>query len=561
MAYKIQFRRDTAANWESVNPVLSEGEVGHDLTNGIFKLGDGVSNWQSLPEFDSETKAHTLDFHSDTSGFATADPSMDGTAAVGVSDKIAREDHVHPTDTSREPANANIQSHISSTENPHGVTTTQIGAEPANANIQSHISSTTNPHNVTAAQAGAVAVNTAITGGTHTKITYDAKGLVTAGENISASDVPALDASKISTGVFDIARIPAAAIERMVPVADQAARFALTTVTVQLGDTVKQLDTGIMYVVIDTANLANAAGYSEYTAATAAAVPWSGVQSKPTTRAGYGITDAAASVHTHGNITNAGAIGSTAGIPVITGTSGVLQAGSFGSAAGTYCQGNDSRLSNARTPTAHTHGNITNTGAIGSTANLPVITGASGVVTVGSYASTTTTLSTSAGTAGTSTAFARQDHTHTVTPAGIGAATSAHTHGNVTSAGAIGSTAGVPIITGTSGVLQAGAFGTAAGTYCQGNDSRLSDARTPTAHTHGNITNTGYIGTTAGLPIVTSTSGIVAAGAWYASTPAAATTTGGTGASTSPARGDHAHPSRIATSAPASPVNGDIWMV
>jgi hypothetical protein len=42
----------------------------------------------------------------------------------------------------------------------------------------------------------------------------------------------------------------------------------------------------------------------------------------------------------------------------------------------------------------------------------------------------------------------------------------------------------VPLITGTSGVLQAGSFGTAAGTYCQGNDSRLSDARTPTSHTH-----------------------------------------------------------------------------
>jgi hypothetical protein len=53
-----------------------------------------------------------------------------------------------------EPANANIQSHISSTSNPHGVTTAQIGAEPANANIQSHISSTSNPHSVTKTQVG-----------------------------------------------------------------------------------------------------------------------------------------------------------------------------------------------------------------------------------------------------------------------------------------------------------------------------------------------------------------------------------------------------------------------
>lgn len=60
----------------------------------------------------------------------------------------------------------------------------------------------------------------------------------------------------------------------------------------------------------------------------------------------------------------------------------------------------------------------------------------------------------------------------------------AHTHGNITDAGAIGTTASLPIITGTNGVLQAGSFGTTAGTFCQGNDARLSDARTPTSHNH-----------------------------------------------------------------------------
>jgi hypothetical protein len=48
--------------------------------------------------------------------------------------------------------------------------------------------------------------------------------------------------------------------------------------------------------------------------------------------------------HFHGNLSNAGAIGTTASLPVITGTSGVLQAGSFGTTVGTFCQGNDSRL-------------------------------------------------------------------------------------------------------------------------------------------------------------------------------------------------------------------------
>jgi hypothetical protein len=50
--------------------------------------------------------------------------------------------------------------------------------------------------------------------------------------------------------------------------------------------------------------------------------------------------------HTHGNITNAGAIGTTANLPLRTGTNGVVEAGSFGTSAGTFCEGNDARLLN-----------------------------------------------------------------------------------------------------------------------------------------------------------------------------------------------------------------------
>jgi len=95
----------------------------------------------------------------------------------------------------------------------------------------------------------------------------------------------------------------------------------------------------------------------------------------------------------------------------------------FGTTSGTFCQGDDSRLSDARTPTTHTHGNITN-------------------------------------------------------------------------AGAIGTTSGVPIITGTSGVLQAGAFGTTAGTFCQGNDSRLLSIS-------GGITAIAVVGTMPATPSAT----------------------------------------------------------
>lgn len=91
-----------------------------------------------------------------------------------------------------------------------------------------------------------------------------------------------LDASRLTSGTVDIERLPQGALERLVKVANEAARYALTTADVQLGDTVQQLDTGIMYVVTDTDHLDSAAGYTEYTAGTAASVPWSGVTGKPT---------------------------------------------------------------------------------------------------------------------------------------------------------------------------------------------------------------------------------------------------------------------------------------
>lgn len=60
------------------------------------------------------------------------------------------------------------------------------------------------------------------------------------GSNITISTTLAnFDASKITSGTIDIDRLPKAALERMVVVADDTARFKLTTATAQVGDTVK----------------------------------------------------------------------------------------------------------------------------------------------------------------------------------------------------------------------------------------------------------------------------------------------------------------------------------
>ena len=56
-----------------------------------------------------------------------------------------------------------------------------------------------------------VAKNAAITAGTGTKITYDSKGLVTGSSSLSASDIPNLNADKITSGTLPDARIASAA--------------------------------------------------------------------------------------------------------------------------------------------------------------------------------------------------------------------------------------------------------------------------------------------------------------------------------------------------------------
>lgn len=53
---KIQMRNDTAAKWESKNPVLAVGEIGYDTTNKKTKIGDGVTPWVDLDWFVTKSK-------------------------------------------------------------------------------------------------------------------------------------------------------------------------------------------------------------------------------------------------------------------------------------------------------------------------------------------------------------------------------------------------------------------------------------------------------------------------------------------------------------------------
>lgn len=167
--------------------------------------------------------------------------------------------------------------------------------------------------------------------------------------NHDDSTITSLNASKLF-GTIDIARLPQGALERLVIVADDTARFKLTTANVQLGDTVKVIKTEKMYYVVDESKLSSEAGYSVYTAGTATSVPWSGVTGKPSsyppashnhderyyteTEMNSKLAEKAAKVHTH--------VKSEVGLGNVDNTADANKSVKYAASAGTAssCTGN-----------------------------------------------------------------------------------------------------------------------------------------------------------------------------------------------------------------------------
>ena len=179
---------------------------------------------------------------------STAAPKAHGTAAPGVSRSYAREDHVHPKQTT-----------------------------------------------VSTASKLAAKRNIALTGAVTGSADFDGS----AGISIAAT-LTGFDASKITSGTIDIERIPAAALERLVVVADVAALLKLKSTDVQTGDTVQitaaSSINGVSYPAKAMFRVTDGAVFTGsqteqtvsgalvvYTAGAAASVPWSGVTGKPST--------------------------------------------------------------------------------------------------------------------------------------------------------------------------------------------------------------------------------------------------------------------------------------
>ena len=44
----FQFRRGLSIEWQIANPILLDGELGLETDTSLFKIGNGVDNWNTL---------------------------------------------------------------------------------------------------------------------------------------------------------------------------------------------------------------------------------------------------------------------------------------------------------------------------------------------------------------------------------------------------------------------------------------------------------------------------------------------------------------------------------
>ena len=116
---RIQWKKDTSANWTANNPVLLNGEIAIVVTNTgetRFKIGDGTSAYTALPFQDEAVRA----------------------LITAVDNKI--------------------DAHIADTDNPHEVTKAQIGLGNVE-NVKQYSASNPPPYPVTSVNGDTGAVN------------------------------------------------------------------------------------------------------------------------------------------------------------------------------------------------------------------------------------------------------------------------------------------------------------------------------------------------------------------------------------------------------------------
>lgn len=237
-----------------------------------------------------------------------AAPRAPGAASAGSAKNYSRADHVHPIQTTVETASKLAASRTVSLTG----AVTGAGSFDGSANLS--IDTELSGLDASKITSGTLPVARGGTGRTDGKAvalassrTISLAGAVTGSVSFDGSKAVSIntalsgfDAAKITSGTIDLERIPAAALERLVVVANVAALLALDSADIQTGDTVQitaassidgeSYPANAMFRVTNGAVFTGAQteqtvknGLVVYTAGAAASVPWSGVTGKPST--------------------------------------------------------------------------------------------------------------------------------------------------------------------------------------------------------------------------------------------------------------------------------------
>lgn len=81
MATRVRFRRGTAAEWTTANPILALAEIGYELPAvsgnvGKTKVGDGTRTWTNLPYATSGLISDTAELSAQIAALIAADASI-----------------------------------------------------------------------------------------------------------------------------------------------------------------------------------------------------------------------------------------------------------------------------------------------------------------------------------------------------------------------------------------------------------------------------------------------------------------------------------------------------
>jgi len=369
---RVQLRRGTAARWAAKNPLLLAGEEGYETDSRRSKVGDGLTRWNSLPYKSADTTGHGANHAAGGSDPISIQASQvsDFTAAVAAAAPAVNTNASNLTSGTL--ADARLSANVVLTGDAR---LTNARTPTAHAHPATDITSGTLPDARLSANVvltGDARLSDARTPVSHTHAATDVVSGTLADARLSANVVLTTD-SRLTNARTPNAHSGTHAAGGTDPLA--LAISQITNLQTALdgkqasGSYAPATHTHTAAQVSGLAGVATTGSYVDLTnkpaipaATTSATDLVAGTLADARLSANVVLTVDARltnartpTAHTHGNLTNAGAIGTTAGVPIITTTSGVLAAGTFGTAAGSFCQGNDARLSDARVPTTHTH--------------------------------------------------------------------------------------------------------------------------------------------------------------------------------------------------------------